>query len=198
MNTQPFRSVFMVMESTGTNTDRNAILEISAVKFDPVTGAFDENWFQQPVTMPPNRYWDERTRAYWNQNREEFDRLFSKGLPFEHVWPQFLAWCQPVDNLQLWCRPDRFVWNFLQSYCQDYRQTNPFAFYNVTDYGSFLKGLHHPNPVPKLDEIGDFDGFRTSLVRALTNIKLLQEHIALARPEPEWEEVQDAPPWRPE
>lgn len=190
------RDIFMVLESTGTNTDRNAILEIAAVRFDPVTGQFDENWFQGAVTMTYNRYWDERTRDYWQQNPEEYQRLHSQGLPFETVWQRFLAWCQPIDNLQLWCRPDRFVWNFIESYCLDYRQPNPFAFYNVTDYSSFVKGLHHPNPVPQLDEIGDFDGYRNSLVRALTNIKLIQQNIEIARG-PQWEEVQEeeAPPW---
>lgn len=172
--------IMIVLETSGTNGLTAAILELTAIRFNPITGEFSPDHFQQPIKFKEDREFEPATLNWWmrrHQTKDHIMMLNQDGRPFEKVWAEFLQWCQPIDELHFWAKPSHFVWPFIESYCHQYDQVNPFAHFNVHDVNSFIEGLHFPTPPPPFEDVGGTQTFSPALVRGLMNIKLLQDSI---------------------
>lgn len=149
-----YRHFMVDVETTGLSHDRAAMLQIAAVRFNLQTREIDNSsMFCRSLTMPPNRFWDEDTRGWWQSQRAEvFETVVANAQPPEEVLEDFVSWASgdlldPRDRF-FWANNASFDWGFVQSYLRDYGLPNPFAFRNVRDIRTFLEGHHFPNKVP--------------------------------------------------
>lgn len=177
MSEQEFTDVMVDVETTGTNPDRAALLQISAVRFNLQERTVDNNFFDRCLTIPPHRFWDEGTRDWWmKQKRSIIQKIFNRAEDPGTVIHDFCKWSYPPSTYRFWSKPSHFDFNFISSYCHDYRYPNPFHFRIATDLNSYLRGLHAPNEVPDLDV--PFSGeAHNSLHDTLHQIKILFTHL---------------------
>ena len=63
-----FTDVMVDLETTGSNFDRNAIIQIAAVKFNYETEEVSTDFFDRCLHVHPGREWDPETRAWWQGN----------------------------------------------------------------------------------------------------------------------------------
>ena len=64
-----YSDVMLDIETTGTQPDRAAIIQIGAVKFNLETGAVSNHFFNRSMELPPWRAWSEDTRSWWMQQK---------------------------------------------------------------------------------------------------------------------------------
>lgn len=169
------------LETTGTLPDRTSILQLAAVRFNPVTFEVDHNVFNRSLTMPPHRYWQESTREWWgNQRPEIYQAIVERAEPYSTVMVDFANWAYPINSLRFWSKPSHFDYSFISSYFSDLDIVNPFSFREVNDMNSFLRGLFYPNPVPKvnLDFTGDA---HNALADTFHQLKLLFHYLELKK-----------------
>lgn len=137
------RDVMTDLETTGTDPSHAAIIQIAAVRFDYDTGQIGDA-FCASLHVPPTRFWDESTRAWWMKQGETYDRIVSQAVDPEYVFKAFRDWCIAGATLQsqrLWAKPISFEWPFLQSYARQYNVELPFHYRNAVDLNSFTRGL---------------------------------------------------------
>lgn len=119
------------LETTGWAPDLHAILSIGAVAHE------DRDWrqiseFSMNLRVPPTRYWDADTRAWWEttENRAAFEASTKNPWGPDVVTRHFYEW---INHLPLWVPADvydkrvAFVSNpsaydlpFLRSYMKEY------------------------------------------------------------------------------
>jgi DNA polymerase III alpha subunit (gram-positive type) len=143
--------VMVDIETTGTSPDRTAILQIAAVKFDPYQKKIDTNFFNRNLWMPPNRFWDEGTRHFWQQQDPRvYEDVTKDPIDPATAMLEFDAWARQSDGpLRFWAKPTSFDFSFVASYFNDYGISNPFSFRNAIDLNSFMQG--------RANELGRFD-----------------------------------------
>ena len=152
MDPEMFTDVMVDLETTGTQPDRTGILQIAAVRFNLLTGEVDENFFDECLMLPPNRFWAEDTRYWWsNQKPGVLAKILARGRPPGEVMQEFVDFCRPVNHLRFWSKPVTFDFPFLSSYCRDFGFPMPFSFREATDMNTFIRSRFHPNPIPDLD-----------------------------------------------
>lgn len=152
MSEPEFTDVMVDTESTGTNPDRNAIIQISAVKFNLEKGTVCPNFFDRCLQIMPHRCWDEDTRKWWSGRPAVIGEIFKRAEPPKVVLEDFANWAYQTPSLRFWAKPTTFDYMFVQSHMKDAGIINPFHYRRVTDMRSFLDGLFH-------DEGGLKDGY---------------------------------------
>ena len=170
------------IETTSTQPDRGAILQIGAVKFNLEKGTVCENFFDQSLTIPPHRFWSEDTRTWWlQQKREILTNIMARARNYRTVMVEFQQWSQNPRPLRFWAKPSHFDYNFISSYFADEGMSNPFPYYDARDLRSYLEGLFAPNPVPeeiaKMPFVGDA---HNALNDALYQLGMLMEAKTVA------------------
>lgn len=145
---------FMVdVETTGLSPDRNAIIQLAAVRFDLETGEVDEDMFDRCLKIPPWRSWDESTRKWWSeQNRTTFNTIMDRAENHAKVLEDFYRWVQSKDvkDARFWAKPTHFDYAFVQSALKDVELPMPFHYRYANDMNSFIRGLYFPEAVPEL------------------------------------------------
>lgn len=150
-DTKQYTDVMVDLETTGTLPDRNAIIQISAVKFNLKTMEVSPDFFDQCLTVPKHRSWDEGTRKWWSKQMVTLDAIQDRARPWQDVFIEFVEWAYPMGSLRFWSKPTHFDYNFISSYCHDLDLYQPFSYREATDMNSFLRGLYFPDPVKKLE-----------------------------------------------
>lgn len=147
-----YKDVMVDLETTGLQSDRNAILQISAVKFNYDTEEISPDFFDRCLIIPKHRAWDESTRDWWiRQDQTIIQEIFQRAEEARKVIKDFADWAYPQGHLRFWSKPTHFDFNFLASYFNDESIVNPFDFREANDMNSFLRGIYAPNNVDKLN-----------------------------------------------
>ena len=134
------------IETTGTSPDRNAVIQIAAVKFDPYEGTVDSDFFNRCLLIPPNRFWDEDTRGWWLKKPEILRSIFARMEPAEAVLRDFYAWATAGESLCFVAKPLSFDFPFIASYFTDFGGglRMPFDHRKGRDLRTLLAGLSFP------------------------------------------------------
>lgn len=149
-----YDNVMVDLETTGTNPNHAAIIQLSAVKFNLEEQQIDMNMFDQCLGVPPNRYWQEDTRDWWAaQEPHIMEKIWRNMRDPATVIREFAAWCGPTP-LVLWAKPIHFEYPFLESYFNDYGVAKPFAYWDAKD----LRSICWARGIPNLDREIDFAG----------------------------------------
>ena len=118
------------IETTGLHPNRNAMIQLAAVKFDLKENKIG-GVFNQCLTIPPNRSWDEGTREWWlRDKREILQRILREGRYYRDVLKEFIEFCSD-GSYRFWSKPLSFDYPFVQSYCHDYEVAMPFKFWEA-------------------------------------------------------------------
>jgi len=142
-----FPDIMVDLETTGTNPDRTAIIQIAACKFNHLTGEVDTNFFDQALFIPPWRSWDEDTRNWWMKQKPTIlQGIFARMQPASQVMQNLGDWVGYEGPSVLWAKPLTFEFPFLSSYFKDFGVYNPFSFREAIDCRSYLTGLAYPSP----------------------------------------------------
>ena len=140
--------VMVDIETTGTDPEHSAIIQIAAVRFNLETKEINsESMFNRCMWMPHGRYWAEDTRSWWNRQKPEvlagiYERQEDPGT----VMRAFHAWSieKPVlAPLRFWAKPTSFDFTFVASYFKSFDLMNPYHFREATDLNSYLRGRGH-------------------------------------------------------
>lgn len=138
------KDVMVDIETTGTNPNRAAMIQLAGVKFDHKTGEVDSDFFNQCLLIPAYRTWEEGTREFWMKQPEHvIESIFNRMRDPRTVLEEFLRWVP--DGAVLWAKPTHFEFPFISSYYTDYELPQPFHYRYVVNVRSFLEGLAFPN-----------------------------------------------------
>lgn len=173
-----FHDVMVDIETTGTNYERNAIIQIAAVKFDYETGAVCPDTFDRCLHIHPGREWDMDTRAWWVKQGNVLQEIQKRGEDPYTVVRAFYDWLLedwPSDRpegRQFWAKPTSFDHPFLTSYFRMFGLDMPCHYRFCRDLNSFMAGLSGRTPHPEFTV--DFEGDEhNALFDCFHQIKLL-------------------------
>lgn len=149
-----FTDIMVDIESTGTNPDRHAIIQIAAVKFNPETREVDPAVFNRCLFIPPWRSWDEDTKHWWGKQMDVLRRIQSRMEDPNVVMNDFQTWVGPSQDqpYRMWAKPIHFEFPFLSSYFKDFQVYNPFHYRVARDCRSYMDGLHRKTPGNFIEE----------------------------------------------
>lgn len=175
-----FTDVMCDIETTGTNPERNAILQISAVKFNYETGEIDTNFFDRCLHVHPGREWDFDTRVWWTKQGGVLEGIQARAEDPYTVMRSFYEWLlldwpsTRKEGRQFWAKPVTFDYPFLVSYLKMFGMDMPCHFRYARDLNSFMAGLTGTTDHPGLEEEVEFVGdTHNALHDTLFQIKIL-------------------------
>lgn len=173
-----FNDVMVDIETTGTQPNRSAMIQLAAVKFNLSDYTVSPHYFNRSLTMPAWRHWDEDTRTWWSDKPDTFSSIMAKAEDPAIVMRDFVDWSfQPNGpQLRFWAKPTTFDFMFVSSYLKDFKQPIPFDFREATDVNSYLRGLYAPNPIDRSDEPKLVGVAHDAIYDSLHQIKVLFHH----------------------
>ena len=143
-----YPDVMIDIETTGTNPAYNQIIQIAAVRFNFAERTIDTtSMFDMTLAPAPNRFWDEDCRVnFWGKMPDLLRELQARAQPPHWVLQEWIRWVRetPIERgeyFRFWSKPTTFDWAFLASYCQQFDEVMPFAYYKAVDVNSFIRGL---------------------------------------------------------
>lgn len=143
-----YDQVMVDIETTGTNPNHNAMIQLSAVRFN-MDGDVDMNMFDECLLIPNNRYWSEDTRDWWtSQDQAILQKIWGKMRDPKTVLQEFRAWAvRDLDGNSpvLWAKPIHFEYPFLESYFSEYDVAKPFHYRQCEDLNSWCRARGLPN-----------------------------------------------------
>lgn len=171
-----YPDVMVDIETTGTQPDQTAIIQLAAVRFNLETKEVDPKVFDMAMRMPPTRYWDESTREWWSKMPTVLDGIWSRMQDPKAVMQAFSDWvvrANPTEH-RLWAKPISFEWPFLQGYFREFEVMNPFHFRTSNDLNTFIRARHFPEAPPNYEKTLPFQGDEhNALHDVLHQIKVL-------------------------
>lgn len=149
-----YTDIMIDIETTGLQPDRNAILQIGAVKFNLQERTVCPGFFNESLSMPAFRHWDRGTLEWWaKQPPEVYTNIVRRQRPFKDVMQEFQQWTlpskalNPKNGYRFWSKPTHFDYMFISSYFADCDLVNTFSYRDATDMNSYIRGLYAPQPV---------------------------------------------------
>jgi RNAse (barnase) inhibitor barstar len=138
--------IMLDFETTGTDPEHCAIIQMAAVKFDPYTQEVSSDTFDQALTFAPNRFWQEGGRSFWQKMPDIYNSIIERAKDPVEVLFEFSLWClkdQPdiEGGWRLWAKPITFEWAFLSSYYRQFDQPLPFHYRYARDLNTYIAGL---------------------------------------------------------
>ena len=175
-----YTDVMIDIETTGLQPDRNAILQIGAVKFNLETRDVSPEFFDMSLTMPGFRHWDMGTRQWWSQQPASvYNGIVARAKPYKEVMEELQQWVITTPNLRFWSKPTHFDFMFLSSYFSDCDLANPLNYRTAKDMNSFIQGLYGHDPVPEEIEkgVGQDGAAHNALNDCFYQMKVLFAHL---------------------
>lgn len=179
MKGDKMRDICVDFETTNTDANHGAILQIGAVRFDLFSGEIGDV-FKLSLKVPHNRYWSEGTRAFWNQRADLYKEITSEPVEPREGFIKFVEWVNKSPDPHFWAKPVTFDFNWVQSYCDQYDIKMPFAFWKARDIRSFMLGVYAPRPLPKMSmkvDLVEHDALNDALSEAKWAIDTYKEKV---------------------
>lgn len=155
--------IMLDLETTGTDPEHCAIIQLAAVKFDPKTQEVSSDVFDKALSFAPNRFWEEGGREFWQKMPDIYNSFVERAEHPQDVIRDFYSWCvkdQPEQEggWRLWAKPITFEWAFLSSYYRQYDMPMPFHYRYCRDLNSYVSGLRSDPAHVGLNDLITFTG----------------------------------------
>lgn len=132
------------VETTGVDPQTAGIIQIAAIKFNPITLEVGELFDMCPMLLPRRR-WEDSARKMWQQDlRHIYLRMIERQQPAREVFQAFADFCckdAPFGGYVFVAKPIKFDWPMLESNMTDLQLTFPFAHHKYLDMHSWIAGL---------------------------------------------------------
>lgn len=174
-----FDSVMVDIESTGTNYERNAIIQISAVKFHYGARTICDDFFDRCLHIHPGREWDLDTRQWWMKQGPVLGQIQARAEDPYTVCRDFQKWLlkdwpDRDEGLQWWSKPTSFDHPFVTSYFRMFGLDMPCHYRFCRDVNSFMAGLTGKIEHPDIPQEPAFEGeSHNALFDVLHQIRLV-------------------------
>lgn len=156
-----FTDIMIDLETTGTDPEHCAIIQIAAVKFNLLTGEVGTDTFDRAMTFAPNRFWQEGGRDFWMKMPEIYKEIMGRAADPLHVMGDFDDWVKkdvPEEGWRMWAKPITFEWAFISSYYRQFDAPMPFHYRFARDLNSYIAGLRGTPEHYALEEEIPFEG----------------------------------------
>jgi len=171
-NSLEFPDLMVDIETTGKHYSKNAIIQLSAVKFNLETGAISHNFFDRCLLMNGGRYWDEDTRQWWSKRPQVIQNIWGRGEDPKTVVQDFFQWAGP--GMRFWGKPTHFDFSFLMQYAIEMDLHLPFHYRYAENLNSWIRGRYWPHDPPKFEYDLPFEGDAHNAIHdCLHQIKVL-------------------------
>ena len=159
MSDRPVYTDIMIdIETTGLEPNRNAILQIGAVKFNKDTQEVSPDFFNMSLSMMPWRSWDQGTLSWWrNQKPGLLESIMLQQKPYKEVMEAFQVYVNEANKdllgrthqqgIRFWSKPTHFDFMFIAGYFSDCGLVNPLSYRDANDMNSYIRGLYYPEQV---------------------------------------------------
>ena len=127
------------VETTGTSPDHAGVIQISAIKFNLTDKSVDNEFFDRCMWLPPGRFWEEDTRAFWSKHPRVLNEIIGRQEEPHQVMKDLVAWVG-YNGARLWAKPTTFEFPLLSSYFKQFDIQNPFHYRYCTDVQSYIFG----------------------------------------------------------
>lgn len=172
-----FTDVMVDIETTGTQPNRSAMIQLAAVKFNLDARTVSPQMFDRSLVIPPWRGWDEDTREWWAKQPDTLYKIVANSEDPKVVMSDFTHWAmQPGGQLRFWAKPTTFDFMFVSSYLRDYDLPQPFSYRDANDMNSYLRGLYAPADIDRNDEPTMNGMAHDAIFDVLHQIKVLFHH----------------------
>ncbi|BAQ50260.1 3'-5' exonuclease [Methylobacterium aquaticum] len=144
----PMFDYMIDVETTGTNPEECAIIQIAAVRFNRLTKEIDHKMFDRCLAVPDGRYWSESTRDWWMGQPHVLEGIMRRMEDPAIVMRAFFDWVCEGSSIcprAFWGKPTTFDFNFLNSYFRQFGLMQPFHYREAVDLNSYLLGRGHEN-----------------------------------------------------
>lgn len=148
-----YPDVMVDIETTGTRPDRNAILQIAAVKFNLETREVSPDFFNQCMTVPKWRSWDQGCVEWWSQQPDVLRNIMAQSQDPKTVMTSFQKYIVDAGQPRMWSKPSHFDFVFISGYFEDYDMVNPLSYRDAIDMNSFIRGMY----IPELTDTSKFE-----------------------------------------
>jgi DNA polymerase III alpha subunit (gram-positive type) len=136
--------IMVDVETTGVTPDLAGIIQIAAMKFNPMTLKVGAAFDMCPMILPRRR-WDDSTRKFWMQdNRDVLSSIIARQRPAREVFQAFADFCSkdaPFGGYIFVAKPVKFDWPLIESNMLDLDIVFPFAHGKYLDMHSWISGL---------------------------------------------------------
>jgi DNA polymerase III epsilon subunit-like protein len=177
-----YTDVMVDIETTGTRPDAHAIIQIAAVQFNVDTMEINPDFFNQCLSIPPTRHWDEGTRQWWSKMPTTLNSIYSRMQEPRDVMSNLFNWAGGGNcGLRFWSKPLSFDFMFVASYFNEFGPMQCFNHSTGRDLRTFMAGLAYPG-VPFDEKSVQFEGVEhDGLFDTLHQIKILFAAIGEAQ-----------------
>lgn len=180
INKEDFPDVMVDIETTGTDANACAIIQIAAVRFNLAAGTVSPDFFNRCLLIPQTRFWQEGGRDFWVKRKELYASISALMEEPELVMRALIEWCG--GRRTLWAKPSHFEFPFLETYFRRYELQTPFFYREVNDQNSFFRGLYWPASPPDFERQLPFQGeMHDGLADTLHQLKVLFHTVADAK-----------------
>lgn len=171
-----YTDIMVDVETTGTNPDKNGLLQIAAIKFNYATEEIGPV-FDRCLGMAPGRYWDEDTRTWWmGQRRSIFNDIINRMEEPQTVLRDFAAFASadlPDEPVRFWAKPVHFDYRFIASHFESFGMAQPFHFRFTRDLNTFIAALAGGADHQDMPHIEAGSGAHNGLVDCVHQLKVL-------------------------
>lgn len=168
-----FPDVMLDLETTGLGPERNAIIQISAVRFNLHKRTIDTDFFDRCLMVPENRTWDGSTLEWWRKMPDVMAKIQARSeSDIAGILQDLITWTG--TDKTFWSKPTHFDHSFISSYFRDYNKWNPFHFRKANDMNTFIRARYYPDAPPEFERDLPFVGEKhNALFDCLHQIKVL-------------------------
>jgi len=129
------------VETTGTNPEFAAVMQIAAIKFNHGTEEIGPT-FNRALALAPNRFWDDDTKSWWmRQKRSVFDGIVARMEDPRAVTEAFYRYAledAPPGGYRFWAKPTSFDWPMIAGYMRQYALPMPFHYRQARDVNTYI------------------------------------------------------------
>lgn len=149
------------VETTGTNPATAAIIQLSAIKFDYMTGAVGETFDRCPSQLP-KRGWDDSTRDFWmGKNAAVYKQIIGRTEAYMPVFLDFTAFAlrdAPYGGYRFWGKPVSFDWGMVADHYVQLDAPMPFHYRHARDLNTWMAALRGNPQHPNMEAVVPFRG----------------------------------------
>lgn len=153
--------IMVDVETTGTDYESCAIIQLAAVKFNLETQEVSTDVFDKCPAFAPKRYWQEGGREFWQKMPAIYKSFVERQEPVDITLDSFIQWVskdQPDGGYRFWAKPLSFDWPFVEGYFRQYGKRMPFHYRTARDVNSYISGLRGDPSHIDLTDFIPFEG----------------------------------------